>query len=215
MEHNVQNWFKTTKSIYSSVLLASISGIVAGILSIISHQSQSYSLTTEGSLGTNLFIILLWLSHLVFIAGTFMYLLNIGKMQSLVLGRDSVAFRQIRTGLIVVIIAAVVVMFHIPQWHSSVWISAIVDIVGYVIIMVGFNTLRKSEAMSVKAKNGFRLAFIAMICFALGATLLLLFSWIPYAGVVFSVVAIMLSLAGFILITTGWNIIKNAMPPVR
>lgn len=215
MERSVRNWRKVTKAVYGSVLLATISGMVAVVLSGISYWHHGGDLSVLGSLGTNLFTITLWIAHLMFIAGTFLYFMNIGSMRALVSGKDTIALGHIRVGLALVLLASVIVLFHIPQWRGSVWIAVILNIAAYVVIIVGFATLKKSEIMSVKARLGFKNIFIAMILCTLGAILFMLFSWIPYAGVVFSVIACTLIVVGCVMIISGWNSVRNALPPVK
>lgn len=215
MERSIQNWLKTMKKIYTSILITAIAGMIAGILSVVSYQSHSFNLMTEGSIGTNLFTITLWLSMLVFIAGTFLYFINLGAMRSLVHGKDATALGQIRVGLAIVLLAAIIILFNIPQLRWSIWIYSILNIAAYVVIMVGFNTLRKSSAMSAGAKEGFKSIFIAMIGFIIGAVIAFLFSWIPYAGIGFSVIAGVINITAFVFMIKGWHRVSNALPPVK
>lgn len=206
MEQNVQSWSKTTKSIFTAILLLYVGTIVSGMLTGMNWIWSTKHLMTEGSVGTNLFTIITWLFELAVIVGYFLYMVGLGNLISLVGKRESSAIRQIRIAVILALVATVLQFFHV-----SIYITCILNLIAQIVMLVGFNTLKKSETLSLKATKGFSRLFTAMLITIIGSGILLFFFWVPIVPAALSGI---ITIVGYALIISGWNIVKNSTAPI-
>ena len=203
MEQNVQNWSHTTNNIYNAVLLFSIGTIVAGLLA-----GLTVAFAMLGS-GAVLFRILTWIAQIAVAVWYVLYMIGLGNLRCSVNEKESAALGQVRTAAILTIVTAILGLFSIPGW-----INGIINFIAFVMMLVGFNTLKKSETMPLKARTGFNQLFIAMLLNIIATGLVVIFSWIPLVGSVMSVIAGILGIIGFIMVITGWAAVKHAPAPL-
>ncbi len=195
MEQNVQNWSQTTNNIFIAVLIFSIGSIAAGILSL---------------LGSFSFVrVLVWIVEIGVIAGYVLYILRLGDLRTMVEEKERAAIGQIRTAAILTIVTAILGLFSL-----SGWIAGIINFAAFVIMLVGFNTLKKSTTMPEKARSGFNQLFIAMLLNIIAVGLMTILSWIPLVGIVMATIAGILGIIGFIMVITGWAAVKNSPAPI-
>lgn len=206
MEQNVQSWSKTTKSIFAAILLLYVGTIVSGMLTGINSVWSTKHLMAEGSVGTNLFTIITWLFELAVIIGYFLYMLGLGNLLPLVGKRERSAIRQIRIAVILALVATVLHFFHV-----SIYITCILNLVAQIVMLVGFNTLKNSETISLKAVKGFSRLFTATLLTIIGTSILLFFFWIQIVSAALSGI---ITIVGYALIISGWNIVKNSTAPI-
>lgn len=203
MEQNVQTWSHTTRKIFNSVLLFSLGSIAAGIMAALSF------IWPLGSGSFNVFTILTWICMIAVIAGYTMYIAGLGNLRSLVGEKEISALGQIRTAVILTIVAAVFIALNAPGW-----IALIINFAAYVIMLVGFNTLKKSPMMPERARNGFSQLFISMLLAIIASGMSVIFGWIPVIEIVVSIIAGLLNIAAFVMVITGWAAVKNSPAPI-
>lgn len=203
MEQNVQTWSNTTRKIFTSVLVFSIGSIVAGLMAAFAF------MWTFGMGRFNVFTFLIWICEIAVIAGYIMYITGLGDLRNSVGEKEGSALGQIRTAAILTIIAALFTALRTPAM-----IAGIINFAAYVIMLVGFNTLKKSHIMPERAKNGFTQLFISMLLAIISTVLAVIFGWIPLVETVIGIIAGALNLAAFILVITGWAAVKNSPAPI-
>ena len=188
MEQNVQNWSHTTNSIFNAVLIFSIGTIVVGLLGGL---TVVFSMMGAGVV----FRVLTWIAEIAVAVGYGLYMIGLGNLRSAVGEKEGVALGQIRTAAILSIVTAILGIFGIPAW-----INGIINFVAFVMMLVGFNTLKKSAAMPEKARNGFNQLFIAML--------------LNIIAVGITVIAAILGIIGFVMVITGWAAVKHSPAPI-
>ena len=77
-------------------------------------------------------------------------MIGLGNIRWSVNEKESAALGQVRTAAILTIVTAILGLFSIPGW-----INGIINFIAFVMMLVGFNTLKKSETMPLKASPGF------------------------------------------------------------
>lgn len=208
MEQNVQNWSQTTKNIFNAVLLFSLGSIVAGFISGIAT-AVGIGNAFNGNDGVSFADVLSWLLELAVAAGYVLYMLQLGTLRTQVGEKDGAAVGQVRTAAILAIVAAILAIFPVLNL-----LTGIVNIVAYIMMLVGFNTLRKSMELSGKARQGFSQLFVATLLNIIAVGLSILFGWIPVIGIVIALIAGILGIIAFIMVITGWSTVKNSPAPI-
>ena len=198
MEQNVQNWSHTTNSIFNAVLIFSIGTIVVGLLG---GQTVVFSMVGAGVV----FRVLTWIAEIAVAVGYVLYMIG----RSAVGEKEGVALGQIRTAAILSIVTAILGIFGIPAW-----INGIINFVAFVMMLVGFNTLKKSAAMPEKARNGFNQLFIAMLLNIIAVGITVILGWIPLVGNIITAIAAILGIIGFVMVITGWAAVKHSPAPI-
>lgn len=202
MEQNVQNWSHTTNNIFNAVLIFSIGTIVVGILGGL---TVVFSLVGAGVV----FRVLTWIAEIAVAVGYVLYMIGLGNLRCAVGEKEGVALGQIRTAAILSIVTAILGIFGIPAW-----INGIINFVAFVMMLVGFNTLKKSTAMPEKARNGFNQLFIAMLLNIIAVGITVILGWIPLVGSIITAIAAILGIVGFIMVITGWAAVKHSPAPI-
>ena len=202
MEQNVQNWSHTTNSIFNAVLIFSIGTIVVGLLGGL---TVVFSMMGAGVV----FRVLTWIAEIAEAVGYVLYMIGLGNLRSAVGEKEGVALGQIRTAAILSIVTAILGIFGIPAW-----INGIINFVAFVMMLVGFNTLKKSAAMPEKARNGFNQLFIAMLLNIIAVGITVILGWIPLVGSIITAIAAILGIIGFVMVITGWAAVKHSPAPI-
>ena len=200
MEQNVQNWSHTTNSIFNAVLIFSIGTIVVGLLGGL---TVVFSMVGAGVV----FRVLTWIAEIAVAVGYVLYMIGLGNLRSAVGEKEGVALGQIRTAAILSIVTAILGIFGIPAW-------IIINFVAFVMMLVGFNTLKKSAAMPEKARNGFNQLFIAMLLNIIAVGITVILGWIPLVGNIITAIAAILGIIGFVMVITGWAAVKHSPAPI-
>ncbi len=198
MEQNVRNWSHSTSNIFKAVLMFSLGGIAAGIISSI------LNFIVPG-LFTN---IIVWLVGIVVIAGYVLYIINLGNLRDTVGMKEGAAIGQVRTAAILSIVAAILTMLN-----TVLWLASLFNIAAAVIMLVGFNTLKKSESLPSQARDGFSQLFTAMLLSTISWGISVILGWIPVVNIVIGIIAAILGIISFILVIMGWNNVKNSPAP--
>lgn len=196
MELNVAGWKVSTSKIFNGVLLFSLSGIVGGVISAI--------LTLAGAPG-----IALWVAALAGVAsilGYVFYIQGLNGLQAILQGEDASAISKVKTAAILLIIGAIVtvVLSVIPILGTVVGgiISGVLNLIGCILSVIAFSSLKKSATFPAAAMGGVSKLFTAYVLNLISYGLIL--------TVILAVVAPILSLVAFIMIIIGWSNIKNA-----
>ena len=152
------------------------------------------------------FRVLTWIAEIAVAVGYVLYMIGLGNLRSAVGEKEGVALGQIRTAAIV---TAILGIFGIPAW-----INGIINFVAFVMMLVGFNTLKKSAAMPEKARNGFNQLFIAMLLNIIAVGITVILGWIPLVGNIITAIAAILGIIGFVMVITGWAAVKHSPAPI-
>lgn len=209
MEQNIHSWSNTTKNIFIAVMISSLGTILANLLNILAGlMPPAPMIDRSGDL--NPFIIGGSPIRLAVAIGYILYLVWLNNLRNFVSERDNIALRQISNANLLVIIAFLTGMFYIP-----LWLDMMLSFVAYILMLVGFNTLRKSETMSEKAHAGFEQLFRAMLFNCTACGLILLFGWIriPMISMALSITAGIIATIGSVFEITGWMTVKNSPAP--
>jgi hypothetical protein len=198
-------WLKETTAVFYGILLYSIAGILNSIISPIESfysglDTLSSFGTGEGLSGSNALTVFTYLLSIGIIAGYIMFLLGLNGFARILEPNDGAAVGKIRTGVILGLIATGV--GFIP---FTGWIVGIINIVAFILMLIGYSTLKSSQTFPVGARKGAGTLFTAQILLLIGAVIGL----IPLVG---GIVEGILDLIAFILVFVGWAAIKNTKP---
>ena len=208
MENNVQTWSKVTKSIFTGVLLYSVATVAYAIFNPIANLAGAVdsvaSFAGESvNTGSSALSLLCYLFLAGIVAGYVLFLLGLGNFSKVVNAQDGAAVGKVRTGTILVLIGVVVGALPIPvlSWLGELALC----VIGYIMMLMGYSSLKASSTFPAKARSGASLLFIAMILIIIGEVLGL----IPFAG---GFIEMPLDVIAFIMVLIGWSSIKNADP---
>jgi hypothetical protein len=204
MSSNVTLWLKTTRKIFLGVLLYSISGILYAIVepigSLVGGFSDAVSFVQRGSFdgGTNFFEILSYLCLAGIIAGYALFLLGLINFAKILDGDDRKSAEMLRNGAVLMILAGLLPFLRLPGI-----LIAVVNIVGFILMLLGYSKLKSSVTFPAKARVGAAKLFLSMILLIIGAVIGL----IPLIG---GIIGAILSIIAFFFMLSGWATIKNA-----
>lgn len=205
MSLSLEMWSKPTKAIFNGILLYSICGLLYPFFdyfeSASSLASNMSSFMSNGSLdmGISALDVICWLLLAGIIVGVFLYMQGLSQFGNILEPADSTAIGKVRTGAILLIVAAVV--DFIPFLG---WVGGILNIIAYILMLIGFSALKGSTTFPEIAKKGANLLFVSMILLLVGAGI----GFIPLVGGIFKMI---LNPVAFILMMVGWMRIKNAI----
>ena len=198
MEINANVWKSSTSKVFNGVLLFSLYGIVGGIVAAIAAFS--------GSLGAALWVAVL--AGLATILGYVLYIMGLGQFQSVLEPQDAAAVSKVKTAAILLIIGAGVsiILSLVPFLGTVVGsiISGILNIIGCILCVMAFSTLKKSTTFPASARGGVSSLYTAYLLNLIGYILMI--------TVILAIVTPILNLIAFILILIGWSNVKNADP---
>jgi len=158
--------------------------------------------SAAGLFGSGGFLsVLKWICFVGLIGGYVLYLKGLGDFGNILGEADAAAVGKIRLGVILGIVAVVVGIIPVAGWI----IGGILNIIAFIVMIMGFSALKGSATFPVKARSGASNLFMAMILNVVATVL----GWIPLIG---GVIGGIVGLIAFILIFVGWNNIKNANP---
>ena len=209
MEQNIHAWTTTTKNIFIAVMISSLGTVIANLLNILAGlMPPAPMINRSGDL--NLFIIGGSPIRLAVAIGYILYLVWLNNLRNCVSEKDNIALRQISNATLLVIIAFLTGMFYIPMW-----LDMMLCFIAYILMLIGFNTMRKSETMSEKAHAGFEQLFRAMLFNCTACGLILLFGWIRISTIstTLTIIAGILATIGSVFEITGWLTVKNSPAP--
>ena len=194
-----ESWQKTTQSIYNGVLLYSLSGIVYAILNPISKigGTLSYMSGSNETGGLSIFCNFLLIGIIV---GYFMYLNGLNGFSKILTPGDSAAIKKVYNSVILVLIAEI--FGFIPLFG---WIGSILRIISFIMMLMGYAVLKKSQTFPKRANLGASKLFSAMILLLIGVVL----GSLPLSG---RFLQMPFDIIAFILTLTGWAAIKNTIP---
>jgi hypothetical protein len=134
------------------------------------------------------------------IIGYLLYIKGLIDFTSILKNEDNKAMKNVRNGAILMIAATV---FSLDFIGFPGILIAIINIVGFILMLVGYSKLKNSPTFHAQARVGATKLFLAMILSLVGAIL----GIIPLIG---GIINGILSIIAFILVLLGWNSIKNA-----
>ena len=208
MEQTVQSWSSVTKSIYQGVLLYQIGNVLYSIVSPINSMGNSvgnmmsFASTGSISMGPGVGDIILYLLLAAIIVGYVLFLIGLGKWAPMLAAGDAKSVKQIRTGVILGLIGAA--CGFIPFFG---WAGGILNIIAFIMMLLGYNSLKGSTTFPAMAASGAGKLFMAMILTLVGVVV----GWIPLVG---GFIEMILMIIAFFMTLSGWAMIKNTPEPV-
>ena len=194
---------KSTKQIYTGVLIIALSSVLLAITSFIlfvisavvinkGDMSMSASFSFMAILG----LIVVVFGILSFV-GYIIYFLGINKFKTLVNNNDKPAAKILFLGVLLSLIGALLAIIPVIGV-----VGGFVSLAGSILMIVAYNKLKNSSTMPEKAKKGWSLLFIS----ALALVLVFVIGFIPVAGLWLSLIV---SIFAWIMIIIGWKKIKT------
>lgn len=214
MEQYVHGWPERTKTIFNGVLTYSIANILYALLGVIgylagsrwmmfySSDNVSYSSEVYATNNLGLIGIIGIILAIAIIVGFILFIKGLGDFRSILSPADSSSISKIRTAAILILIGSILVYFPFIRW-----IGNILNIIAFILMIVGYAALRKSGTFPRQARQGANQLFIAMIIGIVGNAL----GFIPAFGVVITMAA---NIVVYIMMIIGWNNIKNSSATV-
>lgn len=225
----LQLWRKTTGLILTGLLFvvigiflfAFVNGARTAIDSMAGSINNSLSVLT-GVLGIFVVVFLL-----VVIVGFVLHIVGLSKFRKILDEEDGKAIGSVRNGLLLSLVVGFVVMLTaflaggfdlipsagktLPAMLAGIGFVT-VNITAYIMMLKGFNALRRSQTFPAKARRGASHLFVSMILNIIVVGLSFSANLIPDAEVVFGAIILIAGLFGLILMFMGWAKIKNADP---
>ncbi len=196
MENKSLLWKESVnKAFYGFLAFTLLSGVVGGIVSLVSGAAGIASLASGGS-GAGLVMPLI--VGILAIAGYVYYFLGIKGMKAASVGNViEPGTSQIYTGALLALIGAVVDLIPLLGW-----VAAILSIISFVLMFLGFGKIR-DLAVNSNAAAGAKQLWLAMLLGLIGAVI----GFIPFIGGIISmIISIVVLVFGFL----GWKNISNS-----
>lgn len=210
MEKSVPNWTQVTKNIYTGVLLYQIANVLYAIISPIKGAAKTagaamsfMSTGTIASSGPGFWGILMYILLAAIIVGYFLFLKGLGEWAPMLSPGDAKAVKQVRTGVILGLVATVIAFIPVIGWFRG-----IINIIAFIMMLLGYNALKNSSTFPPEAAKGASSLFIAMILSLVGAVI----GFIPLIG---GFIEMVLDIVAFFMILSGWGKIKNTPEPKK
>ncbi len=211
MEQYEKTWFTTTKNIFTAVLIFSIATVVQAIMALFGGAQDMVSSAASlmgASTGFNFYNLVKWICIIGMAGGYLLYVMGLGKLSIMLKEKDMKAVGQVRIGGAILILTSLTLFFPLPVWLA--WIVRVAELAAYVMMFVGFGTLKKSHAIDSKAARGFSTVYLATL-FSIIAMLLGWLIYVSFAlGAVMSVIGGILEIVAIILVIVGWATVKGA-----
>jgi hypothetical protein len=216
MTQNSEMWSKSTKTIFTGVLLFAIAGLLYPVFSYI--KSVTGTIAGVANLGAKLagvkpavdfsgIAIITYLLLICIIVGYYLYLKGLTDFATVLEPTDAESIKKVRTGTLLVLIGfGVAFLFgFVPfmGWFGK-WVYFILCIIGYILMLLGFSALKGSTTFEEVAKKGAGLLFIALILLLVAAVINL----IPFIGGILNMI---ICVAAYVLVFMGWSKIKGAV----
>lgn len=214
MENELQ-WKKSTSWVYKSVLIYSLSGILAAVLSVITVLSainDAASAAGRGSSaraaealasGYDSLEVIATLCSIAVLVGYVLFFINISKMRELVHSNDAEAVGNIRLAFMLNVANAFLTFLSLPSI-----ITLIISIVAWVTLLTAYGKLMNSVTFPAAARVGMGRLRTATIVSIIGAFIAV----IPVVGVF---IGLVLGLVAFVMTIAGWKSVANSEAPVR
>jgi hypothetical protein len=191
---NAALWTKTTTQIFTGVVIWQLGSVIYNIAEPIINfagnlQKVASGGSSIGTLGT--------VMELVVIGGYILFLLGIISFVKILDDSDAQAMRKVRNGIFLGIAASICVMIYIPI------VPAVLNIIGFILMLIGYSALRKSATFPQNARKGAGRLKASMIWLIVGFALGL----IPLAGGFFCMIC---SIVSYFMVLSGWACIKNS-----
>jgi hypothetical protein len=206
MENNLSRWSQATKMIYQGVLLYSLSSVLYSLFSMIngwvSGAASLMEFATSGtvSAGIGFLDVIEWIFLLAIIVGYFLFFKGLTDFRPQLQQADGAAIGRVRLGVLLGIIGSVVSFIPVIGF-----LGGILSLIGFIMMLIGYNALKGSATFPVKARSGASTLFIAMILSLVGGIL----AFIPLIG---GVIAFIMNVVVFFMVLSGWAAIKNSTP---
>jgi hypothetical protein len=201
-----ENWSKATTVVFNGILLYSIAGVLHSIISPIASLisgagAMASAMGGDGGAGTGGLTVFMYLLSAGIIGGYVLFLIGLTGFAKILDGSDSAAVGKIRTGVILGLVA--IVTGFIPLAGGI--IGGIINIVAFIMMMIAYSALKKSQTFPQAARRGAGTLFTSQILLIIGAALGL----IPFIGAIFDGI---LGIIAFIMVLVGWSTIRKAQP---
>ncbi|MDR3287274.1 MAG: hypothetical protein LBT27_07520 [Prevotellaceae bacterium] len=206
MDKDLSLWSKTTKKIYTGVLLYSLLGILYAIISpVISLIGGVADFANKAGAevsvsGLDIFNYILLAGIII---GYLLFFVGLTNFAQILESKDGKAVLGVRNGAILMILASICPLIGLPDI-----LGAIINIVGFILMLLGYSSLKNSATFPSNARVGASNLFTAMILSLIGAII----GIIPLVG---GFVNAILSLIAFILVLSGWAKIKNTATKIN
>lgn len=193
-------WESGVKKAFYGFLTFTLFGIISGIVNFATAGAAIASIATGSAAGLTGAVVFKFIFKLIIIAGFIYYFMGIMQMKNSAPEQAAPATKNLYLGALLGIIAAGINLLPIPFMGWIVWI---LELIGFIFMMIGFNGMKKATVLPEEAIKGSSLLFIAMLLTIIGIGLGL----IPIAG---SLINAILSIVVLILGIMGWRKISTS-----
>ena len=231
MKQSKEVWSRTTTTIFNSVLIFAICGILLPIIESIAGAARELALQGGGLLGSiglsktfisfstggglGIFCSLLFAGMLY---GWHAFSKGLTEFEGVVDPADRPYIAKMRTAVQLLLLGfGVRFILGFVILPGAIWLDNILFAVyflgclgGYFLMLLSFSELKNSPTFPEMARSGAGLLFIAMILLMVGPGLRLLSMALSF-GFIAGVFNIVATIAGFIILIFGWSKIKSAV----
>lgn len=201
MEKNRQIWHRKASPVFTAVLIYSIAAALATLISSVVWPSAMFRM--DGVL------IFFYILEVVYILGLILFIIALTHFGAILDHEDSQSIGNIRTGASLNLIGVGLTLIPFMGW-----VGGILNILGWVLMLVGYMSLKNSVSFPAKARKGASNLFLAMIISLIGGIVMLIFGWIPIIRLVVGLIVFAVYAIAFVLMLSGWINIKDADPDV-
>jgi hypothetical protein len=213
---NNEMWSKSTKAIFLGVLLFSIAGVLHPIIDwadALVNVKLYAGIKLAKAFGASVpfgervtgLAVMAWILLAAIIAGYYLYLKGLTEFEKAVDPADSEGVKKIKTATILVLVGmGVIFLFGILGISMGGFIGGVLNIVAYVLMLLGYSALKSSSTFPEAARSGANMLFVSMILLLCAVVL----GWIPFVG---GILKMIVSVIAFLMVFMGWSKIKNAV----
>lgn len=188
-------WAKGVKFAFWGFLVYTLFTIVSGIVNFATAGAAIASIATGSGAGLTGAVVFKFIFKLIIIVGYICYFIGIVNMKKSAPDEVVPAAKNLYVGALLCIIAAGINFLPIPL---TGWIVGILNLIGVIFMMIGFNGMKKSTVLPAEAIKGSSALFVAMLLSIIGIGL----GIIPVAG---SLIKAILNIVILIFGIIGWK----------
>ncbi|MBR2962009.1 MAG: hypothetical protein IKC42_03185 [Alistipes sp.] len=185
MENNAQ-WSVVTGKLYKAVLIQ----IVCNFLAILFGAFSGFSLGFT--------LVLAIIASIGAVVGYILFFLALGEWRQIVDANDYHGVNRLRTAVCLNIIGTIIGCIPLLGW-----LGGIICFIGFVLMLLGYNELKKSTTFPELAREGTGRLYTSMILNIIAV----LVGFIPLAG---GFIELVISIVAFYYMFTGWKAISES-----
>lgn len=201
----MSTWKQTTEGLYKAVLLYTIGGIASSVFAYLGGLGKTAAginaLMGNGGSAFGIWDILGIVAAVAIIYGYWKFFTGLKDFKNQVNPADAPYIQKISTCTIIMMVATVLAVIPVVGL-----LGGIANLVAWIILLLAYNSLKKSATFPATARQGASKLFLAMILDIVGIVI----GIIPVIG---GITKAILAIIAFIFVLQGWKAISLSEEP--